>query len=119
MAIVEFEIEMVRLEIDKAQDAWHGPGKFPKTVQGVLSLACHALLEFFAVDFGTAPHSRRVPEGACCFGMIRATWAKFPLDQSIHSSSHVGKQVAAPKIPGRPVKPEWPATEIATAPRTE
>jgi len=89
MTIVEFEIEMVCLEIDEGQDAGYSPRKFPETIQSVLSLACHALLEFFAVDLRTPPHSGRVFEGAWRLRMIRTPWAKFPPYEGIYSSSHV------------------------------
>lgn len=48
-SIVEFQVQMVRLQVDDHQDGRHRPGKFPNRVENILGLLRHTSPKLFAV----------------------------------------------------------------------
>lgn len=56
MMVVEFQIEVMNLEIRQTEDARNGAGEFAETVIDSLRLQCDARLEFFAMHLCAAAY---------------------------------------------------------------
>lgn len=56
MMIIEFQIEVISLEIHQTEDTRDGAGDFAEAVVDSLSLQCDALLEFFAMHLQAATY---------------------------------------------------------------
>lgn len=89
MAVVEFQIQMMRLQVGESQNGWNRARKLAKPLEDVLRLQCNTFFEFLTVYLSAFPYSRAVLPGARGLGMKRTAGTELALCESLDSSAHI------------------------------
>src|SRR5918995_5809946 len=89
VVVVEFQLQVVSLQIGQYEDARDGAGELPEAIVDVLRHDRHALLELLAVDLCAAPHRCALLPGP---GRVRVEWSsrtELPLGEGFDGGPHV------------------------------